>query len=198
MCADDMHWYCGGRRSCGRRFECFKACAFWQRRRGFAPPASRSTRGPSATCRAYRKLHLLAPLLSGDVASRRPARPRRCGERPGQHNVTPIKTGAICFMWKTLRSSSFSNSISDLRCGEARPTLSYRPLLRDRGCRRGVDRAPRLRWVGVHVPMAAIIRLDAALATEFNVAPPPVSAKERELIEASVERTRKILRHTET
>jgi hypothetical protein len=43
--------------------------------------------------------------------------------------------------------------------------------------------------------MAATNRLDAVLATELNVAPPPVSDKERELSEASVERTRKIHRH---
>ena len=53
----------------------------------------------------------------------------------------------------------------------------------------------RLAYVGSdHFPMAATIRLDARLAAELNVAPPSVSDQERERIEASVERTRKILR----
>lgn len=48
-----------------------------------------------------------------------------------------------------------------------------------------------------HFPMAATIRLDAALAAELNIAPRPLRDKERELIEASVERTRRVLQHTE-
>ena len=56
----------------------------------------------------------------------------------------------------------------------------------------------RLAYVGSdHFPMAVTFRLDAALAAGLNVAPRPVSDKEREVIEASVARTRKILRHTE-
>lgn len=46
-----------------------------------------------------------------------------------------------------------------------------------------------------HFPMAATIRLDAALAAELNIAPRPIRNEERELIEASVERTRQVLRH---
>jgi len=48
-----------------------------------------------------------------------------------------------------------------------------------------------------HFPMAATIRLDAALAAELNVAPPPIRSEERAIIEASVERSRQILRHAE-
>ena len=56
----------------------------------------------------------------------------------------------------------------------------------------------RLAYVGSdHFPMAVTFRLDGALAAGLNVAPAPVSDKEREVIEASVARTRKILRHTE-
>ncbi len=48
-----------------------------------------------------------------------------------------------------------------------------------------------------HFPMAATIRLDAALAAALNTTPPPLSDAERDLVETSVERTRKILRHGE-
>ena len=48
-----------------------------------------------------------------------------------------------------------------------------------------------------HFPMAATIRLDAALAAELNTAPTSLSDAERDVVEASVERTRKILRHGE-
>jgi endonuclease/exonuclease/phosphatase (EEP) superfamily protein YafD len=54
----------------------------------------------------------------------------------------------------------------------------------------------RLDYVGSdHFPMAATIRLDADLASALNITPKPVSEDERELIEASVERTRKALGH---
>ena len=46
-----------------------------------------------------------------------------------------------------------------------------------------------------HFPMAATIRLDRALAATLNVTPPPLSDDERELIETSIARTRKILGH---
>lgn len=48
-----------------------------------------------------------------------------------------------------------------------------------------------------HFPMAATIRLDAALAVELNATPAPIREEELELIEASVERTRRVLRHPE-
>lgn len=47
-----------------------------------------------------------------------------------------------------------------------------------------------------HFPMAATIRLDAALAAELNTAPQPMTDNQRELVEKSVERTRQNLRHT--
>lgn len=45
-----------------------------------------------------------------------------------------------------------------------------------------------------HFPMAATIRLDAALAAGLNASPTPIRDDERALIEASVERTRQLLR----
>lgn len=44
-----------------------------------------------------------------------------------------------------------------------------------------------------HFPMAATIRLDARLAADLNTSPPPISDEERELIAASVGRTRDTL-----
>ncbi|SFF26238.1 hypothetical protein SAMN04488523_1425 [Sulfitobacter brevis] len=44
-----------------------------------------------------------------------------------------------------------------------------------------------------HFPMAATIRLDARLAADLNTSPPPISDEERELIAASVGRTRQML-----
>lgn len=46
-----------------------------------------------------------------------------------------------------------------------------------------------------HFPMSATLRLDAALAAELNVAPPPVRSEEWDLIQLSIERTRKDLQH---
>lgn len=44
-----------------------------------------------------------------------------------------------------------------------------------------------------HFPMVATIRLNA----ELNATPAPIREEELELIEASVERTRRVLRHPE-
>lgn len=55
----------------------------------------------------------------------------------------------------------------------------------------------RLGFVGSdHFPMAATIRLDAALASELNKAPEPISEDQRELVAKSVERTRELLGQT--
>jgi endonuclease/exonuclease/phosphatase (EEP) superfamily protein YafD len=54
----------------------------------------------------------------------------------------------------------------------------------------------RLDYIGSdHFPMAATIRLDATLAAELNVEPAALREEEMALINRSVERTRKVLRH---
>ncbi len=126
---------------------------------GDTPSVFAQLKGPDGTVFRFAGLHPRPP-VPGQDTEERDAEIYYAARFAAKSGVPLIATGDFNDVAWSDTSQSFKHvgqyldpqdrprPVREFRCEEAVPALPHRPLLRHRGCRRGVDRAPRLRRVG--------------------------------------------------